>query len=243
MSRVCSFRRKEHLCVNRVKQSCEKVCSYHQTNVQLATHVFYSLKRKRFCSSPIETPEEGDLKCYRAEQVYRFDGCQWRKQCRYCFKAARLGEFCFRHVTPYPTELPATSVKVSGVSKLGCAFLDRLQEDMAVSIQHCHLSDKEPQHEHRIGRYKVDGYISERKTVVEILGDFYHGNPRKFHSNEVNVKLHKTFGELYEQTMARLEDIKSQGYQVMYVWESDIMESNCLLSTSILRPSSLLCSK
>ena len=43
-----------------------------------------------------------------------------------------------------------------------------------------------------------------------------------FESNNVNLTIGKTFGELYEKTMDRIRDLKLQGYNVVYVWENDI---------------------
>nr|DAV04671.1 MAG TPA: DNA mismatch endonuclease [Caudoviricetes sp.] len=34
--------------------------------------------------------------------------------------------------------------------------------------------------------------------------------------------MEKTFGELYKKTMDKIKDLKSQGYNVVYVWENDV---------------------
>ena len=73
-----------------------------------------------------------------------------------------------------------------------------------------------------IGNYIVDGYDSKTNTVYEYLGDYWHGNPKIFKSNEYNKTNGQTFGELYEKTMKRIESLKTMGYNVVYVWESDI---------------------
>ena len=67
----------------------------------------------------------------------------------------------------------------------------------------------------------VDGYDSKINTVYEFLGDYYHGNPEKYKSDKYNQTCHKTFGKLYENTFNTLNKLKSLGYNVKYIWESD----------------------
>jgi hypothetical protein len=70
-----------------------------------------------------------------------------------------------------------------------------------------------------IENYKVDGY--KDGVVYEFLGDFWHGNPTKYNTTDINPRLKVTYGELYIKTMKRFEDLKKKGYIVKYIWESD----------------------
>jgi hypothetical protein len=67
----------------------------------------------------------------------------------------------------------------------------------------------------------VDGYDPITNTVYEFLGDYYHGNPNIYNSEECNKTCHKTYGKLYLDTITRLNIIKLLGYNVKYIWESD----------------------
>jgi len=69
--------------------------------------------------------------------------------------------------------------------------------------------------------YKVDGYDSITNTIYEYLGNYYHGNPNFFDQSKYNQKCHKTFGELYKNTFKKFDKLKSLGYIVKYIWESD----------------------
>ena len=73
-------------------------------------------------------------------------------------------------------------------------------------------------------RYKVDAYDPETNTVFEFLGDYWHGNPEVYDSEDVNGNNGKTFKELYDDTFERLYEIKTLGYDVKYIWESDWIE-------------------
>lgn len=68
---------------------------------------------------------------------------------------------------------------------------------------------------------KVDGFDKKTNTIYEFLGDFYHGNPKKFDLTKYNPKCHKTFGELYDNTFKIFEKLKNLGYNIKYIWESD----------------------
>lgn len=73
----------------------------------------------------------------------------------------------------------------------------------------------------RIGKYIVDGYDEDAKTVYEFNGDFWHGNPKLYNENEINKVLNKTFGELYEKTKKREQYLIDSGYKVISIWEND----------------------
>lgn len=70
-------------------------------------------------------------------------------------------------------------------------------------------------------KYFVDGLDVENNIVYEFLGDYYHGNPLIFESSNYNEVCQKTFGQLYENTFIRLNNLKSLGYTVQYIWEAD----------------------
>lgn len=66
----------------------------------------------------------------------------------------------------------------------------------------------------------IDGFDKNTNTLYEFLGDYYHGNPSVYSSNKYNPTCNKTFGELYKNTIKKLELLKEY-YTVKYIWESD----------------------
>lgn len=72
--------------------------------------------------------------------------------------------------------------------------------------------------------FKVDGYDKDSNTIYEFLGDYFHGNLEKF--NPLSKTYYgKTMEYLNEKTFDRLNIIKSLGYNVKYVWESDYLKN------------------
>ena len=72
--------------------------------------------------------------------------------------------------------------------------------------------------------FRVDGFDPETNTVYEFLGDYWHGNPERFSSKKINLTIKKSFGQLYEETLDRINTLKVNGYKVVSVWEKDFKE-------------------
>jgi Zn finger protein HypA/HybF involved in hydrogenase expression len=78
---------------------------------------------------------------------------------------------------------------------------------------------------------QVDGYDPKTNTVYEFYGDFWHGNPYKYKPDDINVINHKTFGELYQNTIFREKEIRKY-YNLVTIWESDLKRKSIVASTS-----------
>lgn len=70
-------------------------------------------------------------------------------------------------------------------------------------------------------RIPVDGYNPDTNTVYQFHGDFWHGNPKKHKSNEINPKTQETYGDAYKRTLLREQQIKDYGYNLVTMWDSD----------------------
>lgn len=79
----------------------------------------------------------------------------------------------------------------------------------------------------RIGGKTIrpDGIDYTTNTVYEYHGDYWHGNPNVYNRDDINGHNKKTFGELYDVTMGREKLLKSNGYNVITMWESEYKQS------------------
>jgi hypothetical protein len=75
-------------------------------------------------------------------------------------------------------------------------------------------------------RIKVDAHDHLTNTVYEYLGDYWHGNPLVYESESTNSNNKRKFGDLYKETIERLNLIKSLGYNLIYIWEKDWLFSS-----------------
>jgi len=89
------------------------------------------------------------------------------------------------------------------------------------------FNDLNIQHAENIGEYiinntkfKADGYCEETNTIYEFHGTIYHGDPRWCNPNDFNY-LGKNYGELYQKTLEREQQIKNLGYNLIVIWEYD----------------------
>ena len=72
-------------------------------------------------------------------------------------------------------------------------------------------------------KYIVDGFDPLTNTVYEFNGDFWHGNPNKYKSNDVNPKTKTTYGELYNKSCEK-EKVLKEKFSLISIWESDYLK-------------------
>ena len=77
--------------------------------------------------------------------------------------------------------------------------------------------------EYKVGKYIVDEVDQGRQLILEVYGDFWHANPNKYNaSDEMNFPSGKMRAEcVWDKDNARIDFLKSNGYQVIIIWESE----------------------
>lgn len=73
--------------------------------------------------------------------------------------------------------------------------------------------------------YKADGYDPMTNTIYEFYGDYWHGNPAIFEKHDINPSAGLTFGELYQRTLDRENNLKNLGYNITTIWENDYVRN------------------
>lgn len=73
-------------------------------------------------------------------------------------------------------------------------------------------------------RYTADGYCKDTNTIYEFNGDLWHGNPNVFKPEDLHPITRVPFGELYDKTKKKEAVLKSLGYNVISIWESDYLK-------------------
>lgn len=103
-------------------------------------------------------------------------------------------------------------------SKVQIKWLTEVEVNESIVIDHaCNANG-----EYKIQTVgKVDGYCRKTNTVYEFHGTFWHGDPRVYKREDVNKVNKKTYGELYDKTIARENKIKELGYNLVVMWELD----------------------
>jgi len=70
-----------------------------------------------------------------------------------------------------------------------------------------------------LGNYVVDGYDPVTKTVYEFHGDYWHGNPEVYETNDINEVRQTSFGELYQRTQNKKNAFLQAGFRYVEMWE------------------------
>lgn len=103
----------------------------------------------------------------------------------------------------------------SNSSKLEKEWLDAIGIEEAKRNKQLIIDDK---------LFKFDAYCQEANTIYEFYGDFWHGNPNKYDPEDVNKKVNKTFGELYNETINRENFLKQKGFELITIWEGNFLK-------------------
>ena len=104
-------------------------------------------------------------------------------------------------------------------SFMAIEWLKMIERDENINIIHRGNSDRE--YVIPGTKYTVDGYCKETNTIYEFHGNYWHGNPRLFNAKEINDKVKRTYGELYQDTIKKEQAIKDLGYNLVVIWEDE----------------------
>lgn len=122
---------------------------------------------------------------------------------------AKRCQFCY----PYTQAHSASSIR----------WLESLAKESGTFIQH---ADNLGEFKIAGTKFRVDGYCKETNTVYEFHGNAFHGNPKLYQPKDKCHPYYRdvTAKELYAKTIAREELIKSLGFALVVIWESDFLE-------------------
>ena len=130
----------------------------------------------------------------------------------------------------YTRRLGENDFKPKGSIRMAIEWLEWVAYKERIHIRH-QLNNTEK----RIGDRKlpVDGFNAQTQTVYQFHGCFWHGCPCQLNKGkEYNEKRKKPMSELFEETSANSEYIRSKGYNLVEMWECEwiqMKKTNCEL--------------
>jgi len=77
--------------------------------------------------------------------------------------------------------------------------------------------------------YKADGYSKINNTIYEYHGDFWHGNPKIYNSDDINPITKTTYKELYNKTIQKQSFCEDNHYKYVSIWESEWLRGKIAL--------------
>ncbi len=119
----------------------------------------------------------------------------------------------------WQTKVLNRTINKSDCPKCSCGPVSKVSQTWLDS-----LNIKTREHYIKDLNIRVDGFDPKTNTVYEFLGDYWHGNPKIYSSDKINKHSKKSFGTLFKETQDRIKLLKSQGFNVVHIWELDFKE-------------------
>jgi hypothetical protein len=151
-------------------------------------------------------------KCFQPFSIIALEG--WKSMCgkKDCIDKAKQS-------LDKRDNFSGTTSKV-GYSLKALVWLESIAQKENINIQHMKNGG-----EYTIKYFnsfiRFDGFCKETNTVYEFYGDYWHGNPEIYKSEDLNPDTHSTFGQLYVKTLIREKYIRDQGYNLVTIWEKE----------------------
>lgn len=95
--------------------------------------------------------------------------------------------------------------------------------------------ETELEHNHKLGRYIVDGFDPTTNTVYEYLGCFFHGCGQCYAPNDINPMTGQKMSELLEKTNKKTENLIKMGYTVVSKWDCQFNAPPSMELTGIVK--------
>jgi len=64
-----------------------------------------------------------------------------------------------------------------------------------------------------------------KNNIIEFNGDFWHGNPKLFESNEIHRVSKKIISDIWKEDKRKIDSAKEHGYKVLVIWESEYINN------------------
>jgi hypothetical protein len=135
------------------------------------------------------------------------------------------GEFCFflkygvrQHYYGYLKALIKFPVKFPVKFPPSIRWLKYMAFKKNIYIQH---AGNEGEYQIPGTPFRADGYCKKTNEIYEFHGCFFHGCQICYSACYRDDKLHKTMGEIYEDTIIRERIIMDLGYNLVTMWNHD----------------------
>lgn len=99
--------------------------------------------------------------------------------------------------------------------------ISKLEKSVGVALVNLGINFTQ---QYRIGSKIFDYKLNDTKVLIEVNGDFWHGNPKKYKLNDL---IHFPGGDILVNEIWEKDDKKrligvGKGYKILTIWENDI---------------------
>lgn len=110
-------------------------------------------------------------------------------------------------------------------SKIKLPSKDTKPELLVQSILKKHRIDFKKHHNFKLSKsYHQADIVIEPNHVIEVFGDYWHFNPKKYDGESIEKQRGKIImvKEVWKYDKYVIDEMKKQGYKVLVIWESEL---------------------
>jgi len=125
-----------------------------------------------------------------------------------------------------PKKSGCPECSTTGYSKTAIRWMNYIAGKNNINIIH---AGNGTEYKIRNSKYKADGYCKDTNTIYSFCGCIWHGCTKCRKGNDKNPFSKKLYKDLYKKTIEREKFIRSQGYNLVTIWEhewNDIVKNN-----------------
>lgn len=226
-------RHKHHYCSNKCQSEKKHAETYEDRACEICGNIIHVSKKstQRFCSIECQktwqTQQVGELNTRFTQEKVKCDYCnveffvkKYKKesnQKHFCSKVCR--QAWYSTVWSQSDEWKEKS-RIRAVEILKSNKIDTLTKPQVIVNELLGNSNTKYVNEEPFVYYSIDNYLTDYNLAIEVMGDYWHGNPLKFDKlNELQIK------NITRDKAKRTFIKKYHNINILYLWEKDILEN------------------
>jgi len=131
-----------------------------------------------------------------------------------------------KYGVPYAVYLPHVQSNGKSISNGQRQLYEIVKQKYSDAKLECFLKDV---------AISVDIFIPSENKVIEYFGDYWHCNPIKYDKDYYHTQIHKIAEDIWKSDLDRIELLKSNGYVVGIIWESDFNKDKSKINDTYIQ--------
>ena len=225
---------KHHYCSNKCQSEKKHAETYEDRACEICGKLMHVSKKstQRFCSvecqTKWQTQQTGELNARFTQEKIKCDYCNVdffikkykieNDQKHFCSKECR--QAWYSNVWSQSDEWKEKS-RIRAVEILQNNKIDTLTKPQIVVNELLDCNNIKYVNEESFVYYSIDNYLIDYTLAIEVMGDYWHGNPLKFDKlNDLQIKNIKR--DKSKHTFVK----NHYNINILYLWEKDILENS-----------------
>lgn len=184
---------KYHYCSNKCQAEARHAATYEDRACEICGSLMHVSKKstQRFCSIQCQkiwqTQQVGELNARFTQEKVKCDYCDTyffikkyklvNNQKHFCSKECRQVWYStvWSQADEWKEESRTRAVKMLHNNKMGTLTKPQIIVNNLLDLSNIMYTNEEP-----FVYYSIDNYLTDYNLVIEVMGDYWHGNPLKF---------------------------------------------------------------